>query len=102
MPSRETGRESTIYYRIPGSDEFIEAEEIKLVQLFADSLEEKEIAKWIYSGTFKLRLPRSRKRFVKLLMANGYSRNKANKFADHYNRYGYSWGNAFINLTLGL
>ena len=41
---------------------------------------------------------KTRKRFVKLLMAHGYSRNEANKRAERARRFGYSYQDFFFLL----
>lgn len=41
----------------------------------------------------------TRKRFVKLLMANGYSRNSANKIADDTLKDGYSYAEGYDQVT---
>ena len=50
-----------------------------------------------FKMTFRIHTPRSRKRFVKLLMASGISRNQANTMAASYHRHGYSWSNAYMD-----
>ena len=50
-----------------------------------------------FKMTFRIHTPRSRKRFVKLLMASGISRNQANAMAASYHRHGYSWSKAYID-----
>lgn len=41
---------------------------------------------------------RSRKRFVKLLMSEGYSRNWAREWADFMRRQGYSYQDAYFEM----
>lgn len=53
--------------------------------------------KMTFPVTLRMPTTRSRKRFVKRLMARGISRNQANAMAASYHRHGYSWSSAYID-----
>ena len=53
-----------------------------------------------FTLSFRVRHPRTKKRFVKFLMGQGYSRNAANALAASYHRHGYTWGQAFLDFVL--
>ena len=53
-----------------------------------------------FTMSFRVRHPRTRKRFAKFLMGHGYSRDAANALAASYHRHGYTWEQAFLDLAL--
>lgn len=103
MPTREAERKITAYIRNPETGKLVPVVEIDAVETFNEYYEDQPLQiKGMYSVTFKLHVARSRKRFIKLLMANGVDRNTANLVADSYNKQGYSWRSAFFNFLLVL
>lgn len=53
-----------------------------------------------FTAKYRIRYSCSRKRFVKFLMSNGYSRNHAQRIAEVYHKHGYTWRQAFIDFVL--
>lgn len=54
----------------------------------------------IFTASGRIKAPKSRKRFVKFLMANGVSRNTAQEYCKIFQRWGYSWNSAFCETLL--
>lgn len=56
----------------------------------------------IITGTLKIRHAKTRRRFIKFLMANGIPRNTAKHIADLYHSHGFSWHQAQVHMVLGI
>lgn len=71
--------------------------------VFDDSAIDGGFSGWngVFTAEFKVRVPRSRKRFIKFLMANRVSRNEADRLARQVAAEGFSYSYAFAHLTLG-
>ena len=93
-----------ILYFLSDNGEYQRIGKLEDVAFQCDGTEEKGALEYITSfadveivGTVKLPRCHSRKRYVKLLMAEGVGRNAANFHADVLRDMGYSWGKAWIS-----
>lgn len=92
----------TILYFLSDNGEFQRIGKLEDVAFQRDGTEEKGTLEYMTSfadgeivGTVKLPRCHSRKRYVKLLMAEGVCRNASNFHADVLRDMGYSWGKAW-------
>lgn len=100
-----TGEERpAILYFLSDNGEFQRIGKLGDVTFQCDGTEEKGALEYITSfadlevtGTVEIPHCHSRKRYVKLLMAEGIGRNTANLHADVLRDMGYSWGKAWIS-----
>jgi len=63
---------------------------------------ERQMWSGVFTAELKFRVPRSRKRFKKFLMANGYSRDKAEGICQAVVERGWSYSYAFAQILFSL